>query len=81
MHEPDYLIDEHRFGPYRFWHHRQNFKPLDKGTQICDIVHYAIGFGKLGHWVQRLMVAPRLDNIFNYRCERLKHIFSANTRE
>ena len=81
MHEPDYFIDEQRFGPYRFWHHRHNFKPLDKGTQICDIVHYAIGFGILGHWVQRLMVAPRLDKIFNYRYERLKHIFSANTRE
>ena len=72
VHEPDYFIDEQRFGPYRFWHHRHNFKPLDNGTQICDIVHYAIGFGILGHWVQRLMVAPRLENIFNYCCERLK---------
>ena len=78
-HEPDYFIDEQRFGPYRFWHHRHNFKALDNGTKICDIVHYAIGFGILGHWVQRLMVAPRLDNIFNYRYERLKQIFSENT--
>ena len=80
VHEPEYFVDEQRFGPYRFWHHRHIFKPAENGTRIFDIVHYAIGFGILGQWVQRLMVAPRLDNIFNYRCERLKHIFSANSR-
>ncbi len=80
VHEPEYFVDEQRFGPYRFWHHHHTFKPVNNGTQICDIVHYAIGYGILGHWVQRLIVAPRLDNIFNYRFERLKDIFSANRR-
>jgi ligand-binding SRPBCC domain-containing protein len=74
VHEPDYFIDEQRFGPYRFWHHRHIFKPVDSGTLIHDVVHYAIGWGMFGQWVQRLIVAPRLERIFNYRQEKLEQI-------
>ena len=77
-HEPDYFVDEQRFGPYRFWHHRHVFKPVDSGTLIHDIVHYAIGWGIFGRWVQHLLVAPRLEHIFNYRREKLEMIFGEN---
>jgi ligand-binding SRPBCC domain-containing protein len=74
--EPDYFVDEQRFGPYRFWHHRHVFTPAENGTQIFDVVHYALGMGVVGNWVQRLVVAPRLEQIFDYRRETLKRIFN-----
>lgn len=79
--EPDYFVDEQRFGPYRFWHHRHFFKPVGSGTEIRDTVHYAIGFGIFGLWVHRLMVAHRLEKIFDFRREKLRHIFKVNAHE
>ena len=76
--EPEHFVDEQRFGPYRFWHHRHVFEPVDNGTRVCDCVHYAIGYGIFDRWIQRLMVGPKLENIFDYRQNSLKHIFNPN---
>ena len=78
VHEPDSFVDEQRFGPYRFWHHLHIFKPVENGTHIHDIIHYAIGWGIFGQLVQRLLVATRLKRIFNYRREKLELIFCEN---
>jgi hypothetical protein len=43
---------------------------------MTDIVHYAMGFGMLGDLVHRFIVSPRLENIFDFRYEKLKVIFS-----
>jgi len=75
VHEPDYFIDEQRFGPYKFWQHQHVFKAVGTGTQVRDIIHYAIGYGILGRLVQRFIVSPRLEDIFDYRHEKLKQIF------
>ena len=75
--EPEYFVDEQRFGPYRFWQHQHVFVPHESGTKMSDIVHYALGPGILGRWVQPLVVAPRLERIFNYRAEKLEAIFHA----
>ena len=76
--EPEYFVDEQRFGPYRFWHHRHVFEPVDDGTRVHDCVHYAIGYGITDRWIQRMIVGPRLVNIFNYRQNSLKNIFDPN---
>jgi ligand-binding SRPBCC domain-containing protein len=73
--EPDYFVDEQRFGPYRFWHHRHVFEPVAGGTRVRDTVHYALGWGPAGRLLRRLLVAPRLEEIFDYRREALKRIF------
>jgi len=75
VYEPDYFIDEQRFGPYKFWQHQHLFKAFGDGTQVRDIIHYAIGYGILGRLVQRFIVSPRLEDIFDYRHEKLKQIF------
>jgi len=79
--EPAYFVDEQRFGPYRFWHHLHRFEPVEHGTQICDVVHYALGYGIIGHWVRNWLVAPRLESIFNYRRDTLTSIFGENTQD
>jgi len=73
---PDFFVDEQRFGPYKFWHHQHLFKAVGSGTEMTDIVHYAMGFGMLGDLVHRFIVSPRLNNIFDFRYEKLKVIFS-----
>ena len=45
-HDPDFCIDEQRFGPYKFSHHRNLSKAVSAGTQVTDIVHYDIGYDK-----------------------------------
>ena len=75
VYEPDFFVDEQRFGPYKFWQHQHLFKAVGTGTQVSDIVHYAIGYGILGRLVHRFIVSPRLDDIFDYRHEKLKQIF------
>ncbi len=76
LREPDFFVDEQRFGPYKFWHHQHLFKAFGSGTEMTDIVHYAMGFGVLGDLVHRFIVSPRLENIFDYRYEKLTRIFS-----
>ncbi len=78
--EPDFFVDEQRFGPYKFWHHQHVFKDAGSETEMIDIVHYAMGFGILGDLVHRYIVSPRLENIFNYRYEKLTRLFSGNAR-
>ncbi|BCR05578.1 SRPBCC domain-containing protein [Desulfuromonas versatilis] len=65
--KPEFFVDEQRFGPYRFWHHQHDFRPVADGVEMEDLVHYALGFGPLGQVVNRLLVAPRLAEIFRYR--------------
>jgi ligand-binding SRPBCC domain-containing protein len=73
--EPDFFVDEQRLGPYKFWHHQHFFKTVENGTKVSDIVNYAIGYGILGRLLQRFVVSPRLDDIFDYRYEKLERMF------
>lgn len=61
------FIDEQRFGPYRFWHHRHLFTGNSAGTRVEDFVHYGLGFGPLGALVHGLYVRRQLEAIFAYR--------------
>ncbi len=65
--EPEYFVDEQRFGPYRFWHHQHHFREIEGGTEMEDLVHYALPMGALGRLVNRCYVRYRLEEIFAYR--------------
>lgn len=73
--EPHYFVDEQRFGPYRFWHHQHHFRAIDGGTEVRDVVHYALPPG--GGLLRGLLVAPRLDAIFEHRRRVLEETFGA----
>ena len=70
-----YFVDEQRFGPYKFWHHKHFFNKTDSGIEITDIVHYALPFGFLGRIANSLTVQKKLEHIFNYREQKIKEIF------
>ena len=71
----EYFVDEQRFGPYSFWHHKHFIKEIKGGVEMVDILDYALPFGILGRIFHPLIVRPKLDEIFNYRREKLIKIF------
>jgi ligand-binding SRPBCC domain-containing protein len=40
--ENSYFIDEQKFGPYSFWHHKHFFEATPTGTKMTDVVHYGL---------------------------------------
>ncbi|MDO9067378.1 MAG: SRPBCC family protein [Deltaproteobacteria bacterium] len=79
--KPNFFVDEQRFGPYRFWHHQHRFREVEEGVEIHDLVHYLLFHDQFARLINRLIVAPRLRRIFDYRSKALKEIFPANTLE
>ncbi len=73
--EPSYFVDEQRFGPYKFWHHKHFINEVAGGVELIDIVHYALPFGFLGRIAHSLFVRRKLEQIFAYRTEKVKEIF------
>lgn len=73
--EPPYrFVDEQIRGPYKVWHHEHLFTERD-GETICeDNVDYAVPGGAL---VNRFLVEPDVQRIFEYRRERMREIFGA----
>jgi ligand-binding SRPBCC domain-containing protein len=73
--EPHFFVDEQRFGPYRFWHHQHHFREVEGGTEIRDLIHYVLPLDPAGRMVQRWMVGPQLQRIFEYRSRILRERF------
>lgn len=66
-----YFVDEQRFGPYAFWHHKHFLKEIPGGVEMEDIVHYKLPMGILGQLVHPFLVKPKLEEIFEYRNKKL----------
>ncbi|CAM3492353.1 SRPBCC family protein [Aequorivita lipolytica] len=70
-----YFVDEQRFGPYALWHHKHFIKEIDGGVEMEDLLHYKLPFGFLGQLVHPFLVKPKLDEIFEYRKNKLMELF------
>lgn len=75
--ENEYFIDEQRFGPYAFWHHKHFFEPTENGVKMTDVVHYALPLGVLGQMMNTLIVKNKLKEIFNHRVLKVDKIFNS----
>lgn len=71
----DYFVDEQRFGPYALWHHKHFIKEIGGGVEIEDIIDYKIPLGWLGQLAHPVLVKPKLEEIFNYRTQKLEELF------
>lgn len=69
------FVDEQRFGPYKFWHHRHTFEDIPGGVLMRDHVHYGLGFGPFGAMAHALFVRRKLAAIFAFRREILAKRF------
>lgn len=70
-----FFVDEQRFGPYKFWHHRHTFTPVEKGVLMTDLVYYALPVPLIDRVINRLIVFPRLKEIFEFRRNKIIEIF------
>jgi ligand-binding SRPBCC domain-containing protein len=61
------FVDVQIRGPYRRWHHRHRFEPIDGGTKVTDRVEYELPFGPLGELAWTLFVRRDLGRIFDHR--------------
>jgi ligand-binding SRPBCC domain-containing protein len=73
--DKSFFVDEQRFGPYAFWHHKHFLKEVLGGVEMEDIIDYKIPFGWLGQLVHPILVKPKLNEIFNYRTQKLTELF------
>jgi ligand-binding SRPBCC domain-containing protein len=71
---PDFFEDRQLEGPYELWHHTHRFREIDGGTEMTDIVEYALPFDLLGEVVEALIVGRRLDEVFEYRRRKVAEI-------
>jgi len=87
--EQKQFVDEQRFGPYSLWHHLHRFEKIDGGVRMLDRIHYAVGLGSLSlgpvsHLLNKFMVRPKLERVFNYRkkilTDKFGHIESHKKR-
>ncbi len=75
LQEPEYFVDEQRFGPYSFWHHKHFLKVIDGGVEMIDIVHYKVPFWFIGDIINFLFIRKQLSKIFSYRYKKVEELF------
>lgn len=82
VYEPNYFVDEQRFGPYKMWHHEHSFTEIPGvGVEMRDLVTYALPFGFLGRIANTLFVRKKVLEIFKYRKEVLLKMFGPSVNE
>jgi ligand-binding SRPBCC domain-containing protein len=74
-----FFVDEQRFGPYAFWHHKHFLHPIEGGVEMEDWVHYKLPMGPLGQLAHAVFVRRQLQGIFDYRTEKLNSLFGTYT--
>lgn len=73
---PRSFQDEQLVGPYPLWEHTHRFVPVAGGTEIYDHVRYRVPGGPLSPLVQRPFVGRWLDDIFDFRAERMQELLA-----
>lgn len=75
VNEPNYFVDEQRFGTYSLWHHKHFLKETSGGVEMTDIVHYKIPFGLIGRIAHYFFIRKKLKEIFEFRHKKLEELF------
>ena len=70
------FVDEQRVGPYKIWHHEHLFRVEGEGVLMIDIVSYKLPFGIIGKLLNTLFIKHKIQDIFNYRFNKLDEIFN-----
>lgn len=76
--EKSFFVDEQRYGPYAFWHHKHFLQPNNNGVLMTDIVHYKLPLGPLGRLANAGFIKRRLKNIFHFRYQQVAVLFNQN---
>ncbi len=79
--EPDFFVDEQRYGPYAMWHHQHHFRELASGVEMIDEINYAVPFGLIGRFAHHIFVERQVSAIFDYRAKALTEYFVGDGRK
>ncbi len=71
---PHRFIDVQQKGPFKLWRHEHIFEEIEGGTMMRDRVQYIVPFSVAGEAARRLFVARQLNQIWDYRQQRLDDI-------
>lgn len=75
--EGQYFVDEQRFGPYAFWHHKHFLHPDRDGVLMEDVIDYKLPLGGLGRLFHEPLVKKQLEQIFQYRASKIQELFGS----
>jgi ligand-binding SRPBCC domain-containing protein len=67
------FVDKQLRGPFRLWEHTHRFSETEAGTQMEDVVRWALPLAPFGE-IAAPLVSRELDRIFRYRERALRHI-------
>jgi hypothetical protein len=68
------FVDTALKSPYILWHHTHTFEPVSEGILMADHVRYRLPFGPFGVLAHRLLVQRQLNEIFDYRIQRIAEL-------
>ena len=72
---PHRFVDSQLEGPYRVWEHLHMFEEKGGGTQMEDVIRYAVPGFVLSPLIHFLFVRPRLEKIFSFREKSILEYF------
>jgi ligand-binding SRPBCC domain-containing protein len=75
VHDLSFFVDEQRYGPYKMWHHEHHFKAVEGGVEMTDIVSYELPLGFIGRFFHPFIVKKKLEDIFDYRFQKVAELF------
>ena len=74
--DQSYFVDEQRYGPYAFWHHKHFLQETAGGVEMRDLVHYKLPLGFLGRLAHAAFVEKQLKGIFDFRHQQIETLFN-----
>ena len=72
---PHRFVDRQLKGPYSQWVHEHTFEARDGGTLVRDRVDYAVPGWLLEPLLDRFVVRPDVERIFDYRKAKMRELF------
>ena len=73
-----HFADVQKKGPFKQFKHRHEFSAKTQnnveGTIVRDVIDYDPGFGPLGQLAQKFLIAPSLQQTFEYRQKTLEKL-------
>lgn len=70
------FVDTQLVGPYILWHHTHTFQSVSNGVLLRDVVKYRLPFGPIGSLMRLILVRKQLEDIFDYRLQRIAELLS-----
>jgi len=73
--EPKRFVYEQRIGPFKFWSHEVCLTEQQNGILLEDIMFYAMPLAWLGQLINTVLIADKLERIFDTRHAYLQSKF------